>query len=167
MALEDCSTRIIARLTPLTSPIERLAAAAEEISFFFAVTPGDVAIFSCDSDRQALVLRWPAALRTAGTIPIAANNCLVAKTARDDKGFSDNAFSSTPHLYMFEHFLSPGEGRIPIQKIISAPMRCDGELRGVVQVARKGVDRQHAGNDFTGQDLSALEGLTAVLARFF
>ncbi len=166
MAIDDCCTRITARLTPLTAPLERLAVAAGEVAGFFGVTAEDIAIFSCDSARQALILRWPASLRSVGSIPMNAANCLVARTVREGEAFCDNAFTSTPHLYLFEHFLSPKEERIPIQKIISAPVVLDNELCGALQVARKGVNRDAAGNDFSDADLAHLLRLATTLAPF-
>ena len=56
--------------------------------------------------------------------------------------------------------------QLPIQKIMSAPVAVsDGNVMGVVQVSRKGLDPAVAGVDFTNEDLKQLEQMAEILAR--
>jgi hypothetical protein len=56
--------------------------------------------------------------------------------------------------------------QMPIQKIISVPVATPGgNVIGVVQVSRKGLDSSLAGADFTGEDLKQLEQGAEILAR--
>ena len=56
--------------------------------------------------------------------------------------------------------------QMPIQKIISVPVASSGgNVMGVVQVSRKGLDASLAGADFTSEDLKQLEQAAEILAR--
>ena len=76
------------------------------------------------------------------------------------------------HVSLFEAVkLGAGEEedrsqeQMPIQKIMSAPvMSSEGNVMGVVQISRKGLDPSIAGADFTGEDLKQLEQAAKILA---
>jgi GAF domain-containing protein len=56
--------------------------------------------------------------------------------------------------------------QMPIQKIMSVPVTLPGgNVMGVVQISRKGLDASLAGADFTGEDLKQLEQAAQILAR--
>ena len=55
--------------------------------------------------------------------------------------------------------------QMPIQKIMSVPVVHSGNVMGVVQISRKGLDASLAGADFTGDDLKQLEQAAEILAR--
>ena len=56
--------------------------------------------------------------------------------------------------------------QMPIQKIMSVPVaQSGGEVMGVVQISRKGLDGSTAGADFTNTDLKQLEEAAEILAR--
>jgi hypothetical protein len=56
--------------------------------------------------------------------------------------------------------------QMPIQKIMSVPVvRTGGEVMGVVQVSRKGLDASGSGADFTSEDLKQLEQGAEILSR--
>jgi hypothetical protein len=55
---------------------------------------------------------------------------------------------------------------MPIQKIMSVPVAgSEGNVIGVVQVSRKGLDSSLSGADFTGDDLKQLEKAAEILSR--
>jgi GAF domain-containing protein len=58
-----------------------------------------------------------------------------------------------------------GQEQMPIQKIMSVPVVHDGNVMGVVQISRKGLDASLSGADFTGDDLKQLEKAADILAR--
>jgi hypothetical protein len=56
--------------------------------------------------------------------------------------------------------------QMPIQKILSVPVvPAGGNVMGVVQVSRKGLDASLAGADFTNDDLKQLEQAAEILSR--
>jgi GAF domain-containing protein len=56
--------------------------------------------------------------------------------------------------------------QMPIQKIMSVPVASSGgNVMGVVQVSRKGLDASLAGADFTSEDLKQLEQAAEILSR--
>jgi hypothetical protein len=52
-----------------------------------------------------------------------------------------------------------------IQKIVSAPILCEGNVVGVIQISRKGNNSIEAGPDFTAEDLKKLLSLTRPLGQ--
>jgi hypothetical protein len=51
------------------------------------------------------------------------------------------------------------------QKIISAPILCDGKVVGVMPVSRKGGSATNAGPDFRAEDLGTVLALCRPLGR--
>ncbi|HAD03469.1 MAG: hypothetical protein A2091_05915 [Desulfuromonadales bacterium GWD2_61_12] len=166
MTIADFSPHF-ARTLVATAKKQRLETAATEIAAFFAVTPHEVAFFQVDSRGRSAVFRWPPQAGSTMNIPLKSyGSSLVSATAREERGFINNAFVTTPHLHMFEHVLAEPQQRIPVQKIMSARVSVDGVLRGIIQVCRKGRNRDEAGADFSNDDLLHLEQIAEILARF-
>lgn len=150
-----------------TATKQRLETAAGEIATFFAVTPHEVAYFQVDSSGRSAVFRWPPQAGSTMNISLKSyGSSLVSATAREERGFINNAFVTTPHLHMFEHVLAEPQQRVPVQKIMSTRVSADGTLRGIIQVCRKGKNRDESGADFTPENLDHLEQIAAILARF-
>lgn len=166
MATEDLISLYRERMETAETPKGRLQLTAAFLNEAFMVKKDEIAIFIYDSSREILVFAWPDSLKGVGSIPLNAHRCLVAKCAVEMCGGIDNFFASTPHLHMFEHLISEKERRIPIQKIISVPVVSNRKLRGVIQIARKGADRESAGMDFSTADMLLLESLAAEFAGY-
>jgi GAF domain-containing protein len=164
MTQEDLYAKFDARLAALPTLDERLDAAAEALARAFHVKHDEVAIFSFDPKFDSLRFLWPKKLRTAGSVPLSAHRSLVAKTAQERNDTLDNAFAATPHVFIFERFRLDITGGVPIQKIMSVPMLAGGELKGVIQVSRKGEERDGCGPDFSPGNLAALSRLAALIA---
>jgi len=152
-------------IAAVSSPIEKYEVIATLIAAAFSLKDDEVALFSYDTSREVLVFVWPKSLKSVGSIPLNAHRCLVSRTAVEKMGVLDNSFASTPHLYMFEHFLSDKMKRIPIQKIMSVPVMIRDQLKGVVQTARKGPDRDSSGVDFSSADLALLTFISGLIAE--
>jgi hypothetical protein len=167
MNIEDFFSNFETVIAAATSPKTRIETIAATLSELFRVNPDEIAIFSFDKARDVLVFVWPSSLISVGSIPLNAHRCLAAKTAVDNKQVLDNSFASTPHLYMFEHFLSDKGKRIPIQKIMSSPITAGETLKGVIQIARKGQTREASGDDFTNPDIALLTKASAIIGRYF
>jgi hypothetical protein len=145
----------------LSSPAERLALAVKMLCKAYKVTPEEVAIFSYDPTQEQLKFSWPEKLKTSGSIPLNAKSSLVARTLREKRGYLDNRFAKTSHGVIFEAF----SGDSPIQKIISVPMLCNAEPKGVIQVSRKGAEQSKAGADFSQGEMNALLKMAEVIGR--
>lgn len=158
--------RFAASLAAVATPRERYDLVAICMGEYFGVHVDEVSLFSFDKDRMALVFIGDIASKIAGNIPLDAKNCLVSRTAVTRKGSIDNDFSSTPHLHAFEYLISDTSKRIPIRKIMSAPVMNAAGLKGVIEIARKGVTLESAGADFTDKDLEDLAVFATLLADY-
>jgi hypothetical protein len=142
----------------------RVEAAATEIASYFGVQPHEIGFFQVNPASRMAYFRWPFP-QNGVSIPLKSfSTSLVTATARQRRGIVNNGFAKTPHLHMLEFTLANPEQRIPIQKIMSAPV-ADGEvLRWIIQVGRKGKTIGDAGPDFTESDLAELEKIAAAIA---
>jgi len=123
------------------------------------------------SEKGSLKFIYPFELRAAGVIPLSGSS-VAARTASTRTSFLSNSFIRVKHVSLFESVkLGIAEDRedseqMPIQKIMSVPItETNGNVVGVVQVSRKGLDAVLAGADFTGEDLKQLEQAAEILAR--
>ncbi len=123
-------------------------------------------------EKGSLRFIFPPELRSAGVLPLT-GSAVAARTAATRTPLLSNAFTRVKHVSLFEAVkLEAGEEedrsqqQMPIQKIMSVPVvRARGDVMGVVQVSRKGLDASLAGTDFTGEDLKQLERAAEILAR--
>lgn len=142
---------------------EKLDVAVDALSRIFGVQANEVAVFSLDQAQDSLSFLWPKEMRSSGSIPFSANRSLVAVTAQQRRSTLNNTFASTPHLFVFEAF---GKARsAPIQKIMSVPMLNGDDLRGVIQVSRKGEDTDISLRNFSESELTALSEMAKVIGR--
>lgn len=166
MDIEEFCKLLTDRTSSLPSLDARLEEAAKLICGAFTLKPDELVIFSLDSESGFLGFLWPLKLRDAGAIPLTAATPLVVQTARENRGFLNNFFSTSPHASVFENFRINDSPPLPVQKIMSAPIGRDGKVVGVIQVSRKGEDAARAGNDFSRNELLALERIASVIAGF-
>lgn len=123
-------------------------------------------------EKSSLRFIFPPELRSAGVLPLT-GSAVAARTAATRAPLLSNTFMRVRHVSLFEAVklgtLSDEEDRsqeqMPIQKIMSVPVVGSGNVMGVVQVSRKGLDASLAGADFTGEDLKQLEQAAEILAR--
>jgi hypothetical protein len=121
-------------------------------------------------DKGSLRFLFPSELRSAGMLPLS-GSAVAARTAATRTPLLSNAFMRVKHVSLFEAVkLDAAEqdrslDQMPIQKIMSVPVvHADGELMGVAQISRKGLDPSGAGADFTGEDLKQLERAAEILS---
>ena len=69
------------------------------------------------------------------------------------------------HATVFEGVKAPTTSGEAIQKIISAPILCDGKVVGVIQISRKGNTAPEAGPDFTAEELGKVLALCRPLGK--
>jgi hypothetical protein len=122
-------------------------------------------------DKGSLRFVYPPELRSAGVLPLS-GSAVAARTATTKAPVLSNSFMRVKHVSLFEAVKLGAEvedrslEQMPIQKIISVPIvLTDGNVMGVVQVSRKGLDPAVAGADFTNEDLKQLERMAEILGR--
>ena len=164
MAINEICEKLERLLSARQGVEERIESAVGALSRVFTVEPGEVAIFSIDDRLECFNFLWPPEMRSSGAIPFSANRSLVATTASERRGIMSNGFASTPHLFVFESY--GREKNPPIQKIMSVPMLDGDQLKGVIQVCRKGEDGEASLKNFTEPELAALSEMAKVIGRY-
>jgi hypothetical protein len=160
--LDDYLSTLADRPAPTTP--EDLAILAERLSQAFGVRADEVAILSVVGNGKHLQFVIPEKLREVGTIPLNSTNALASRTAREKRADMENSFANSRHASVFEGVpLGVGPNEM-IQKILSAAIVHEGEVAGVVQICRKGRNKQDAGPDFSSDDLRRLKTLAPKLA---
>ncbi len=146
---------------------EGLDTAIKALGQGLGVSGGEIALFLADKGNEALRFLWPRGLQSSGSIPFSSKESLAARTYREGRGTVNNRFSATRHASIFEAFPLKEQGgkALPIQKIISVPLRHSQGCCGVLQICRKAVDLTEAGPDFTRAELQDAAQIALVLGR--
>lgn len=167
--------------TSLITELERLANAIEEnhpdseqpsmpiigerIAKHLGVKPDEIAILAVSYRWRHLHFLVPRALKNVGFIPLTSNSALAARTARESRPEINNNFTAVRHASVFEGVRTATTSGEAIQKIISAPILCEGKVVGVMQVSRKGINSVDAGADFTADDLGKVLAVCRPLGK--
>ena len=123
-------------------------------------------------EKGSLRFVFPPELRSAGVLPLS-GSAVAARTASTRTPLLSNSFMRVKHVSLFEAVKlgtvaedeERGQEQMPIQKIMSVPVLHDGNVMGVVQISRKGLDASLSGADFSGEDLKQLEKAADILGR--
>jgi hypothetical protein len=122
-------------------------------------------------DKGSLRFIYPPELRSAGVLPLS-GSAVAARTAATRTPLLSNAFMRVKHVSLFEAVKLGAQeedrslDQMPIQKIMSVPVApAGGQVMGVIQVSRKGLDSSLAGTDFTAEDLKHLEKAAEIFSR--
>jgi hypothetical protein len=145
---------------------ETLSKVAKALSRIFDVDHDEVAILALNPKHKSLKFVIPEKLGTVGTLPVSSATALAARTARDRRPELVNNFSTARHATVFEGVPLGRDPAELIQKIMSAPILDGIQVRGVVQISRKGRSSTDAGQDFSQKDLHVLIQVAPVLERF-
>jgi GAF domain-containing protein len=140
-------------------------ALAERIATNLNVKPDEVAILTVSERRRSLHFLVPEVLRNIGSIPLSSNSALAARTARESRPDILNNFSTVRHATVFEGMKADSLSATAIQKIISAPILCEGKVIGVIQISRKAATIAEAGPDFTAEDLGKVLAICKPLGK--
>lgn len=167
--------------TTLASELQRLAEAldsenlgtaeiplstmAEKIAKDLGVNADEVAILGVSTRWRHLHFLVPQTLKNVGFIPLSSTSALAARTVRENRAEINNNFPAVRHATVFEGVKTASTTGESIQKIISAPISCDGKVVGVMQVSRKGSNAAGAGPDFTAEDLGKVLALCGPLGK--
>lgn len=142
-----------------------LTSVAEKIAKQLNVRADEVAIMAVSHRWRHLHFLVPTALKNVGFIPLTSNSALAARTVKESRPEINNNFSVVRHASVFEGVKSPSTSGDAIQKIVSAPILCEGKVVGVMQVSRKGPTPVEAGADFTSEDLGKVLALCRPLGK--
>jgi len=142
-----------------------LTAMAEKIAKTLGVKADEVAILGVSTRWRHLHFMVPQALKNVGFIPLSSTSALAARTVRDNRPEINNNFAAVRHVTVFEGVKTATTTGESIQKIISAPILCDGKVVGVMQISRKGGTAAEAGPDFTSDELGKVLALCRPLAK--
>ncbi len=142
-----------------------LGAVAEKIAKNLGVQTDEVAILGVSTRWRHLHFLVPQALKNVGFIPLSSTSALAARTARESRPEINNNFPAVRHATVFEGVKAATTTGESIQKLISAPILCEGKVVGVMQISRKGGTVMEAGADFTAEDLGKVLALCRPLGK--
>lgn len=147
---------------------------ARQLAKLFRVHDDEVAILKLDKGH--LHFLYPAILQNVGTIPVNTTGSVAAHVASTRKAEIRNNFAETRHASVFEAAFqmrktkpavgSHHEENI-IHKLMSVPVMSVTELKGVIQLCRKGISPLAAGPDFAPDELQKLLTIAAQLGKCF
>lgn len=107
-------------------------------------------------DGPFLRFEYPLFLVNAGRIPLSHGSCVAARTVTQRKPELFNNFAAVRHTSIFEVVSAGGMKMEPIQRMLSVTVLRRDRVVGVLQVSRKGNDRQR---EFQPEDLQTLTSL--------
>jgi len=164
--LSDYCHQLDQYLSTISDPQERIPVTAKALAKVFHVGEDEVALFTL-KEGTILNFLWPLKLQKVGFIPLNSHDSLAARTVRENRPFKHNDFSSARHTGVFEIVhLEKGKGRpLPIQKILSAPLRIDSKSFGAAQISRKGENESTDIPNFSDLDLEQLTVLCDTVAK--
>ena len=145
---------------------DALTKLAKALAKLFGVDADEVAILWLNAKNKSLKFVLPEKLAAIGSIPLSSATALAARTARERRPELVNNFSAARHATVFEGVPLGRDPMESIQKIMSAPILDGTNVRGVVQISKKGRTSNTAGADFTQKELAALTQLSPSLDRF-
>jgi len=149
-----------------SAPVEiPLASVAEKIAKELGVQTDEVAIMGVSTRWRHLYFLVPQALKNVGFVPLSSPSALAARTARENRTEINNNFSAVRHATVFEGVKAATTTGESIQKIVSAPILCEGKVVGVMQISRKGATAMEVGADFTTEDLGKVLALCRPLGK--
>jgi len=154
----------IEQMPGLNSPDRSPESICVCVGRIFQVRETEVALLELSGSMLNFV--YPAALKTAGAIPIS-SSAVAARTARSKQAELFNGFTEVKHFSVFELVKLGNSGLDEvIQKLMSVPiLTTSREVIGVIQVSRKAPRPEAAGPDFTPDDLRKLESVARLVGR--
>jgi hypothetical protein len=144
---------------------EVLRAVSAAVSRALDLGPDELAILILSPDRLMVRFVYPPELAEgSNTFPVTvvslANHVIMTR-----RSLLSNAVREIRHLAFYERIRIRERSPLEIQKLLVVPVKgSDGQVRGVIEVSRRGKTRAEAGRDFRLQDQQVLEQLAALAA---
>jgi hypothetical protein len=130
------------------------------------LNPYEVAIFLANEEKTILSFACPSYLVNSGMIPVSSTEAFTASIYRSGRGIIENNLQQQKHLGIFEIIRTP-EGKImPVWKMVGAIIAVENEKIGVIELSRRAVSADEAGEDFSERELQFLEKTIRILAPY-
>ncbi len=144
---------------------EVLRAVSASLSTAFALGPDELAILILSPDRMMVRFLWPPELAGGGnSFPVTAVS-LANHVIKTGSSLLSNRVRELRHLAFYERIRIQEHSPRMIQKLLAVPVRgADGQVRGVIEISRRGQSRAEAGRDFRPEDQQALEQFATLAA---
>jgi hypothetical protein len=147
-----------------------LSIALKEIEQYYTdnlfLNPYEVAISLTNKEKTVLSFACPDYLVNSGMIPVSSTEAFMASIFRSGRGIIENNLQQQKHLGIFEIIRTP-EGKImPLWKMMGALIAIEQDKLGVIEISRRAISQDDAGEDFTPADLQFLEKTIKILAPF-
>ena len=144
---------------------EVLQAVSATMSRAFTLGPDVLAILILSPDRMMVRFVWPTELAGGGnSFPVTAGS-LANHVIQTGRSLLSNAVRELRHLAFYERIRIQEHSPRVIQKLLAVPLKgADGQVRGVIEISRRGQSRAEAGRDFRPEDQQVLEQLAALAA---
>ncbi len=124
----------------------------------------EVAIMLTDSEQSVLSFACPEYLVNSGMIPVSSTESLVSSIFRSGKPLLLNNVHQHKHMSIFELIRTPDDKIKPIWKMMGVVIKDGEEKLGVIEISRRAVRQDDAGEDFSDADLLFLQNSSAKLA---
>ena len=131
----------------------------------FGNKPDEVAILMSTSDRKHLRFAAPRKFADLGTIPVTKRDSIAVTIFNRGSGEAINNVPMVKHVAFFES-VKIRDRVAPIQKMVTVPIKHDGEVVGVAQVSRKGETAAESGPDFSANDVRRAQEVFEVVAQY-
>ncbi|MBE0665381.1 MAG: hypothetical protein IH584_06120 [Candidatus Aminicenantes bacterium] len=99
-------------------------------------------------------------------IPISSPDAFAARVFKLNRGLIENNFNQMKHLHLFEFIKGPGAKVRKIWKMMSTILCVDDLGFGIIELSRKGVVIDEAGEDFSPENLEFLEDTIIEIAPY-
>jgi len=144
---------------------EVLQAVSATVSRAFALGPDELAIFILSPDRMTVRFLWPPEMAGGGSsFPVTAG-AFAHHVIKTGSSLLSNAVRELRHLGFYERIRIQEHSPRVIQKLLAVPVKgADGQVRGVIEISRRGKSRAETGRDFRPEDQQVLEQLAALAA---
>ncbi len=144
---------------------EVLQAVNVTVSRAFGLGPDELAVLILSPDRKMVRFVWPPELAGGGNaFPVTAGS-LANQVIQTGRNFLSNAVRELRHLAFYERIRIQEHSPRVIQKLLVVPLKgADGQVRGVIEISRRGQSRAEAGRNFRPEDQQVLEQLAALAA---
>lgn len=148
------------RMLAAASASARMRVLAEWMGEAFQLPLDDVTVLL--EQNGVLVFQHPEALRKS-TVPITRKS-VAGMTFDSNKIYVYNNLTDVEHVQLFEKLVKTEDVARPVQRIISCPIPGKKGPRGVLQVCRKGEQRD--GTDaFSREDVSRMSDIAKAAGR--
>ena len=160
---------ILLKSTADTPPDKRrrdvLEAVSATVSSAFGLSPDELAILLLSSDRVMVRFVYPPEMAvSSNTFPVTVL-ALANYVIKSGRSLLSNAVREIRHLAFYERVRIQGQSPRVIQKLLVVAFKgSDGQVKGVIEVSRRGESREAAGQDFRPEDQQVLEQLAALAA---